>query len=312
MTSSRTLGRFGAVVLFAVSLGACKTPAGARVPDNSKERKERILANMVAKYPSLGDLNPVFGDVEKLGADTDVVTMTIQTPRGENKQTLIVSADNTKLYIAMEGPLDVSRSKEELAAAKSKEKVERAAELAAAVEGLPMRGNPKAKVTIVEFSDFQCPYCSRGANSVEALLEKLSDKVRFVFMHYPLPFHPWAKPASIAAVCAGNQKPDAFWTLHDAYFANQKAITPDSVLKEAAGYLKEAGLDMEQWQACATDSGTEAFKAAAKTVEDAMALGQKHGVEGTPAFFINGEFVNGAVPPAELERLVNEALAEAS
>ena len=80
--------------------------------------------------------------------------------------------------------------------------------------GLPTRGNPDGPVLIVEFSDFQCPYCTRGAETMAKVLEQYPNDVKFVFKHFPLGFHNWAKSAAIASHCAGLQSDDAFWTLH--------------------------------------------------------------------------------------------------
>ena len=131
---------------------------------------------------------------------------------------------------------------------------------------------------------------------MEEVLEKYPDDVKFYFMHFPLGFHPWAKPASIAANCAGNQNADAFWVLHDAYFVNQKALTPDNVVSKSKGYLDGSGIDMVAWEKCAGDASSAEYKEEAQKVDAEMALGQSLGVSGTPGFFVNGEFLNGAQP----------------
>lgn len=138
-------------------------------------------------------------------------------------------------------------------------------------------GPADAKVTIVEFSDFQCPYCSRAANVVEQIKEKYSDKARFVFRHFPLSFHQNAHIASQAAMAANAQ--GKFFEMHDKMFANQGALGREDLDKYAA----EIGLDMAKFKA-ALDDGT--YKAA---VDADMKLGEEVAVDGTPTLFINGK-----------------------
>jgi protein-disulfide isomerase len=126
------------------------------------------------------------------------------------------------------------------------------------------------------------------------VLKDRAADVKFVFKHSPLPFHPWAKPSAIAAVCATNQSADAFWILHDSYFNHQGEITPDNVIAKSKEFLASAKIDMAKWSTCAEKADSPEHKAAEKTVEDSIAFGQKHGVNGTPGFFVNGKFLNGA------------------
>src|SRR3989440_4432003 len=104
----------------------------------------------------------------------------------------------------------------------------------------PVKGPADAKVTIVEYSDFQCPFCSRGYATMEnEVLKQYGDKVRFYYKSYPLPFHPWAKPGAIAAECAKQQNPEAFWKLYKSFFENQTQINKDNVKEKATEYLAD-------------------------------------------------------------------------
>lgn len=298
--------------LVAMSLAACKhstTGADAnRQAVNTPERKERILANLKEKFPPLEQLQAQLGDATvSTVSGMDEFAMTFMTPRGPQQQKILVSLDDKAAYLVMEGPIDVSKSMAEIQAAKAKERDAKKVELAKLVEGMPTRGNPNAKVTIVEFSDFQCPFCKKGADTMEQVIEKHGADVKFVFMHFPLGFHPWAKPAAIAANCAAKQDPTAFWKLHDGYFDNQQAINPENVMQQSETFLAGAKLDMAKWKSCASDTSSAEHQAVAKAVDDAMAAGQKLGVDGTPAFFVNGEFVNGALPLAEIEKMIEAA-----
>ncbi|MEM6794214.1 MAG: DsbA family protein [Acidobacteriota bacterium] len=285
-------------------------PAGADGEEDLEARKAKILANLILKYPQLQEVSPTMGALE--ASEYEGLDQGSFIVRGRPQQ-FLVSSDDTKLYLIQE-PLDVSRSKEEIdaelakrAAAEAEKSKERMAKLEASVAGRPFLGNPEAPVTIVEFSDFQCPYCARGAATVEQILEKYPQDVKVVFKHFPLGFHPWAKPAAIAANCAGNQKMDAFWTLHDKYFEKQKELKPDNVIDMSRTFLADSGLDMGAWDTCAADTESEQYKKEAASVDADMALGQSLGVSGTPGFFVNGTFLNGAQPIAAFEPLIAAA-----
>lgn len=276
-------------------------------------RKAKILANLKLEFPQLDEANVVMGEISasSLG-DLDEGSFTVN---GRSNQQFLVTKDDSALYLIAGNPIDVSRSEDEINAAVAARKAEEAkaaaqreAELAAAIEGLPTRGNKDGKITIIEFSDFQCPYCTRGATTVEQILEKYPNDVKFVFKHFPLGFHPWAKPAAIAANCAANQNEDAFWTLHDKYFEEQKALNPGNVLAKSKEYLASAGLDMDKWSNCAENQESEEYKAEAAAVDADMAFGQKMGVTGTPGFFVNGRFLNGAQPINAFEPIIQEIL----
>ena len=300
------------LLILALAFGL--TAIGQEAEDPAAERKAKILANLKAKFPQLGQANVNMGDLEPSAyGSLDQGSFTISSGRGTQTQKFLVSSDDKALYMISD-PIDVSLSAEQIAAQEAAKKAEeakqaavRAKEIEELVAGLPTRGNPDAPVTIVEWSDFQCPYCARGADTVEQILEKYPDDVKFVFQHFPLNFHPWAKPAAIAADCAGKQDPDAFWSLHDKYFENQKALNPGNVLAKSKEYLAETEIDMDKWSACAEDKESEEYKAMAESVDAAMKAGQKYGVTGTPGFFVNGHFLNGAQPLSAFEPLIEEA-----
>ena len=160
----------------------------------------------------------------------------------------------------------------------------------------PDRGPKDAKVTIVEFSDFQCPFCSRAEGTVSQVMEKYAGKVRLVFRHFPLSFHENAPKAAEAAMCADAQ--GKFWEMHKELFANQGALTVPDLKKHAA----TIGLDQAKFDSC-LDSGEK--KAA---VDADTKAGGEAGVSGTPAFFINGKLLSGAQPAAEFEKIIDAEL----
>jgi protein-disulfide isomerase len=163
---------------------------------------------------------------------------------------------------------------------------------------------------MVAFSDFQCPYCRQSNALIDAVLDEYPEQVNFVFLHFPLPNHDWAKPASIAAQCAARQSDDAFWTLHDAYFNNQGGMTAENVIAQSAGFLEDSAIDMEQWRTCATDETSAAHQEAQQIVEQALRTGERMGVRGTPTFFIDGEQMQGPRSVEAFGAKIEEAASE--
>jgi protein-disulfide isomerase len=160
----------------------------------------------------------------------------------------------------------------------------------------PAKGPANAPVTIVEFSDFQCPFCSQLIPTLEQVKAKYGDKVRIVFRQYPLPFHQNAAKAAEAALCANEQ--GKFWELHDVMFKNQNALGVEDLKKSAA----TLGLNSDEFGKC-LDSGKNAA-----TVQSDMKEGSAAGVSGTPAMFINGRFISGAVPIDQITTVIDDEL----
>jgi protein-disulfide isomerase len=159
-----------------------------------------------------------------------------------------------------------------------------------------VRGASNAKVTLVEFSDFQCPYCGNLSPTLDQILKDYSGKVRLVYKHFPLSFHPNAMPAAIASECASEQ--GKFWELHDKIYANQDQLSTDQLTV----WAKSLGLNMDQYNSCVSSN-----KYAARIQADQQ-LGSQSGVDGTPATFINGELVSGALPYSSFKQLIDAAL----
>lgn len=168
------------------------------------------------------------------------------------------------------------------------------------VKDAPFKGPADAKVTIVEYSDFQCPFCSKAAATVAEVEKKYGSKVKIVFKNYPLPFHSQAKMAANAALCAKEQDPKLFWKMHDAMFADQTKLDKDSLLASA----KKIGLKEADFKSCLE---TDKYKMA---IENDMGDGQKLGIKSTPTFFINGKLVSGAQPIEVFSEVIDEDLAK--
>jgi protein-disulfide isomerase len=152
----------------------------------------------------------------------------------------------------------------------------KAPRLKVAAEG-PSKGPASAPVTIVEFSDFQCPYCAKAEDTIARVMKDYDGKVRVVFRDFPLPMHPQAQKASEAAQCAGDQ--GKYWEMHGKLFQNQQALQPDKL----KGYAKDVGLDQAKFDKC-LDSGEKA-----KVVDASRQAGEAVFVNATPSFFVNGQ-----------------------
>ena len=167
------------------------------------------------------------------------------------------------------------------------------------IDDAPQKGPKDAPVTIVEFSDYQCPFCSRAHNTVLELEKQYGDKVRVVMKQHPLDFHPNAKPAALAAMAAGAQ--GKYWEMHNKLFANQQQLSPETYEK----YAGELGLNMDKFKA---DMASPQFQA---TITKDTAQAMQLGATGTPAFFINGKKISGAQPIDNFKKVIDEELGKA-
>jgi protein-disulfide isomerase len=169
-----------------------------------------------------------------------------------------------------------------------------------ATDDAPTRGPRDAPVTIVEFSDFECPFCGRAAATVQQLLAHYGSKLRYVAFDFPLPIHPLAEKAAEAAACARAQ--GKYWEMHDRLFADQSKLSVADLKRTAASL----GLDAQRFDAC-LDSGEQAA-----VWQAGLAEGKSVGVHATPAFFINGRLVLGAQPYQTFAQVIDDELARAA
>lgn len=179
------------------------------------------------------------------------------------------------------------------------------------VQGRPVRGGTGAKVTIVNYDDFQCPFCSRMHQTLfPGVIQAYGDRVRIIYKDYPLvEIHPWAMHAAVDANCLGEQNGPAYWDFADYVHANQKTIAGrspqeafanlDTAASEQAAKYK---LDVSKVQACMKKQDESAIRAS-------MAEGDKLGVDSTPTLFVNGEKISGALTPDQVHAILDRALA---
>jgi len=217
---------------------------------------------------------------------------------------IVLTANNNQSKVVEEvGPAKVAQENKE--SKKDTQKNEAARDLSDKIfidKNSHIRGNPNAPVTIVEYSDLQCPFCKRFHPTVKQVLEKYPDKVRWVYKHFPLDsIHSQATPAAEASECVAEQKGnDGFWEFVDGILENQSRIGQE-LYKELAS---EIGVDMNQFEDCV--SSRKYKDKVRKDYQEGVFLG----VRGTPGSFVNGEEVSGAVPYEYLESVVEEILSE--
>ena len=263
-------------------------PALAAGPDNDQ----------IIKYYRRKSNIPVAQKMTVTGMkDSDIKgakagTLQIGDPPSSKNVSFTISADGRYIIFGDTEDLTVDPSKAVMAKINLK--------------GEPSRGPANAKVTLVEFSDFQCPFCSKGYSTVETqVLKDYGDKVKFYYKNYPLPFHPWATPGAIAAECAKQQKPEAFWALYKGLFEQQKDITAENLKEKCAAILAPEKIDMAKFNDCFDNK-----KTADKVKADA-AEGASVGVTGTPSFVINGRLIVGAQPFDAFKNIIDDELASA-
>ena len=158
------------------------------------------------------------------------------------------------------------------------------------LDNVPTKGTEGAQVAVVEYSDFQCPFCQKGKEMLPEILKEYDGKVSISYKQYPLPNHNWAMKASIASLCAYEQGNDKFWAFHDKVFDNQKKIKLESADETFNGYAKEIGLNTTKLDKCVASDEMAA------RVKAEMAEAQAIGVNSTPTFVVNGMKVPGANP----------------
>jgi protein-disulfide isomerase len=166
------------------------------------------------------------------------------------------------------------------------------------VEGSAYKGPKDAAVTLVEFSDFQCPFCGRVGPTLKRINEEYPDSVKIVFKHLPLSFHQQAQGAAEASEAAHIQ--GKFWEMHDRIFSDQRSLSPDKYVEWAG----ELGLDVEKFK---TDMKSPAVLA---RINSDKKHASELGVTGTPGFFVNGRFISGAKPFGEFKTAIDKALSK--
>ncbi len=213
------------------------------------------------------------------------VSINLTTSQGSNQSRLLVSSDGKH---AING---------DILAFGPKPFEENRAKLEKGVNG-PAKGPAKAAVTIVEFSDMQCPHCQKASPVIDQLLAQEPD-AHFVFQNFPLPMHNWAEKAADYVDCIGRASNDAVWKFIQKTFDDQTNITESNADEKLKAIATASGANADEISACAAKPDTKA------RIEVSMALGKSVGVNGTPTLFVNGRAVSGGAPVEVLKKIVD-------
>jgi len=231
----------------------------------------------------------------------DEVTVTIDNPGGKQKDyKFLVSRDRSTMLRLTKFDLTKDPYQELMS------KID--------VKGRPVRGTPNSKVVVVDYDDFECPYCSRMHQTLfPEILKEYGDRVTFIYKDYPLSeIHPWAIHAAVDANCLAAQSSDAYWDFADYIHANKQEVDNEktagarfeAVDKITISQGQKHNLDQGKLQACVKAQSEDAVKASMKEADDL-------GVNATPTLFINGQRIDGLVPISELRSALDSALKDA-
>jgi protein-disulfide isomerase len=259
----------------------------AKAKAANKTPEEYVQAEVMARIPPVTDaeVQQVYDAAKAQGRDLP--------PIGQVKETIVRYVQQQKAQAAAQAYYDQLKTEAKVeillpAYRPPRQQVEATG---------PSRGPAAAPITIVEFSDFECPYCGRAEETVSEVLRVYGDKVRLVYRDLPLPNHRYAPKAAEAAHCAGDQ--GKYWEMHAKLFANQRNLDVPAL----KGYAKDLKLDQAKFDKC-LDSGQFAALVAANTK-----AGNEAGISGTPAFFVNGILISGAQPFDAFKEVIDAELA---
>lgn len=262
--------------------------APAAAPSATQKNIEAYLRHLYAFGP---DVQLVVGPPKETPVE-GLLETDIDVTMGDNKQ-------SAKFYVSKDGKYlfrgDLSDlTKDPLAEARKQIQM----------EDSPTLGDPKAPVTLVEYSDFQCPVCRSLHDVVRGMLPNYAGKVRVVFKDFPLEqLHPWARTAAIAGRCAYHQDPNAFWKMYDFIYDNQEIISAENAWTKMLDYAGQSGLNTDSFKSCM------ASPEPAAAVNASHANGQQLEVNSTPTVFVNGRRLVGADAHL-LEQYINYELAQ--
>ena len=277
--------------------------------------REQLEANLRFRIPELQDAEITIGEIES--SPYGNLKQGSFTINGQQTIRFLLSEERSHLLLITANPVDIGLTEEEIAVKLEEQKRQKEAEaaenhraLSRFAEGRPGKGPADAPITIYEFSDFQCPYCARARLIVEEILNKYPEEIRFVYLHYPLDMHDWAKSAAVVTECASRQDESAFWILHDNFFERQGEITSESMLDEVRTWLGDTSVDLDVWQSCASDESTASNQEVSLEVDISTQTAKRFGLSGTPAFFVNGHLLRGAQPVEVFDDLIGRIKAE--
>jgi protein-disulfide isomerase len=263
----------------------------------SSEQTEKIGAYIRKAFGVPANVGVVVkeGGPQKIPGLTSIQVQFV-TDKGSQVQDAWVSSDQKIMVIGRVLDLTVDLDKQRIE--KAKENLSKMN-----LQNSPSKGAPAAKVTIVEYTDFQCPFCSRGYATIEQLLKDYDGKVKVVYKALPLNIHNWAEDSAVAAACVAEQNKDAFWKYYSFFFQNQSTIKKDTLNEKVMSMAKENGLDEAALKTCIDTKKT------LPQVQADMKETQTLGFNSTPSFMVNGNPVIGAKPIEEFKQIIDAELA---
>ena len=282
-------------VLLLLACAGCSAQNPAQ--NVSPELKSKIQRQIQAQYDLPPDVAVDVGPRRPSDFPTyDMVTITLGGKGHEQKVDFLLSQDGKTLAKVTKIDLTKDIYTERM------NKID--------TSGRPVRGNPNAKVTIVNYDDLQCPFCSRmHATLMQEILPQYGDRIKILYKDFPLSMHPWAQHSANDANCLAAENGTAYWEFADYVHANQKTIGTGADLQKSKAELdrialdlgKKHGADMNRLQACVKEQPDKPLKAS-------MAEGESLGLNATPTLFINGEKLEGAVDVEEVKAILNQQL----
>jgi protein-disulfide isomerase len=293
------------LVLLLICLGCsaqsppASSPSPAAAP--AADLTHAIQREVRSHYSLPAEVNVILGPLRSSEfANYDALTVTFASPEKKQEFEFLLSHDHktlirmTKMDLTTDPYADVMK------------KID--------VSGRPTRGNKDAKVVVVNYDDFECPFCSRMHSTLfPGLFKEYGDRVLFIYKDYPLEeIHPWAVHAAVNANCLAAQNSDAYWDYADYLHANQRSISGEKkgdgqnaeLDKLATLQAEKHNLDLVKLQACVKAQDE-------KTVRASMQEGDKVGVDATPTMFVNGQKLDGAVPAEDVRLALDQALKDA-
>ena len=293
----------GLILLVCLGCSAQTTPAtpGASASQNN-DLDRRIERHIRAQYELPAKVNLVIGPRTPAADFPNYDKLTVTMSAGNQKKTydFLVSKDGKSLLRITR--MDLTKDPYQAVI----DKID--------IAGRPVRGNKVAKVTIVNFDDYQCPYCAMMHGVLtHDILKTYGDRVKIVYKDFPLTeIHPWAKHAAIDANCLAAENPTAYWDFVDNVHDHAKDMSHGLTFDQQKDKLdlmaieqgQKSGLKMDPLQACVKAQNDQAITASEQE-------GELLGVDSTPTMFINGQKVSGALPAADIEAIINRALLDA-
>jgi len=262
-----------ASLVLTAAVGRAQQPAAA-----SSTQTQKSIEAFLRNYYALGsDITITVGTPKPVGSSgISEVPIQVKTPEGSDDVKMYLTADGRYLLRGEVNDLNSDPLAENIAKFDLK--------------GAPVFGDPKAPITIVEFSDFECPVCRNLHDAIRGLLPNYP-QVKIIFKDFPIDqIHPWARTAALAGRCAYQQDPKAFWKLYDLIYDNQDIISPSNVYDKMVDYAGRSGLNTESFKSCLSSPQ------AAAEVDASLANGKLLDVRSTPTLFVSGRRLVGADP----------------